>query len=457
MLDYIDQQRVGEPDHDRPFGDLAVDSTPIATRRWPDSVHPGLDDVGPSVELAAWVSTVDRTKLSGSDRLAVIRAHQRLISHYQAQMYRDMHAIKDLFHDMEGIADRVDAAFATEAEVRVALTWTRRRAETELCLAMDLHERHPDVLAALDRGSIDVARARTIVRGTEHLDEDTASRIGTMVLEDAEHLTTGEINARVRALAAATDTEAASRRFANAHDQRRVVLDPTVDGTANVLGMDLSPDDAAAATRRINRLARRARTEGDDRTADQLKADVFIDLLLGRSVRTKETGNGASSSGAADLEIRVDLTTLIGLDDTGAELAGYGPIIAEIARDLARRDGGRWTYTVVDPVTGSPTASGPIRRRPNAEQRRSVRSRRPTCVFPGCRAPAVDCDLDHTRSWASGGETSEANLAPLCRYDHRVKGEADWRYVFEQDESVTWQSPLGPTYRRPRSRPPPGS
>jgi hypothetical protein len=45
--------------------------------------------------------------------------------------------------------------------------------------------------------------------------------------------------------------------------------------------------------------------------------------------------NGAPSSGAADLEIRVDLTTLIGLDDTGAELAGYGPVIAEIARDLA--------------------------------------------------------------------------------------------------------------------------
>ena len=456
MLDYIDQQRVGEPDYDRPFGDLAVDSAPIATRRWPDRVHPDLDDFAPSVELSAWVSTVDRTKLSGSDRIALIRAHQRLISHYQAQLYRDMHAIKDLFHDMEGIEDRVDAAFATEAEVRVALTWTRRRAETELSLAMDLHERHPGVLAALDRGTIDVARARTIIRGTEHLDEDTASRIGTMVLEDAEHLTTGEINARVRALAAAADTEAASLRFANALDQRRVVLDPTTAGTANVLGMDLSPDDAAAATRRINRLARRARTEGDDRTSDQVKADVFIDLLLGRSVRTKDMRNGASSNGAADLEIRVDLTTLIGLDDTGAELAGYGPIIAEIARDVASRDGGCWTYTVIDPVTGSNTASGPIRRRPNAEQRRSVRSRRPTCVFPGCRAPAVDCDLDHTRSWASGGATSEANLAPLCRHDHRIKGEADWRYTREPDESVTWQSPLGPTYRRRRSRPPPG-
>ena len=457
MLDYIDQQRVGEPDYDSPFGDPAVDSAPIATRPWPDVAHPGLNDIEPSVELAAWVSAVDRTKLSGSDRLAVIRAHQRLISHYQAQMYRDMHAIKDLFHDMEGIEDHADAAFATEAEVRVALTWTRRRAETELSLALDLHERHPDVLAALDRGTIDVARARTIIRGTEHLDDDAARRVGTMVLEDAEYLTTGEINARVRALAAATDTEAASRRFANAHEQRRVVLDPTIDGTANVLGMDLSPADAAAATRRINHFARRARTEGDDRTPDQVKADVFIDLLLGRSLRAKEVRNGAPISGAANLEIRVDLTTLIGLDDTGAELAGYGPVIAEIARDLASRDGGRWTYTVTDPLTGSPTASGPIRRRPSSEQRRSVRSRQPTCVFPGCRAPAVDCDVDHTRPWASGGETSEANLAPLCRHDHRVKGEADWRYTCEADGSVTWQSPLGPTYRRRRSRPPPGS
>ncbi len=457
MLDHIEHQRGAEPDYDRPFGDLTVDSAPIATRPWPDRAHPGLDDVEPSVELAAWVSAVDRTKLSGSDRLAVIRAHQRLISHYQAQMYRDMHAIKDLFHDMEGIENRVDAAFATEAEMRAALTWTRRRAETELSLAMDLHERHPELLAALDRGTIDVARARTIVRGTEHLDDDTARRICTTVLEEAEHLTTGEINARVRALAAAADTEAASRRFATAHDQRRVILDATIDGTANVLGLDLSPDDAAAATRRINRLARRARTEGDDRTTDQVKADVFIDLLLGRSTRSEDARSGVPGNGAADIEVRVDLTTLMGLDDNGAEIAGFGPVVAEIARDLASRGGGRWTYTVIDPVTGSPRASGPMRRRPDAQQRRSVRSRQPTCVFPGCRAPAVDCDLDHTRSWASGGETSEANLAPLCRHDHRVKGDADWRYTCEPDESVTWQSPLGPTYRRRRSRPPPGS
>ena len=153
--------------------------------------------------------------------------------------------------------------------------------------------------------------------------------------------------------------------------------------------------------------------------------------------------------GRADIQLRVDLTTLIGLDERPATLAGFGPIVAEIARDITRRStGGRWTHLTVDPDTGQPVATGPIRRRPTAAQARMARAFRTTCVFPGCRAPAVDCDLDHTTPWAAGGATEIGNLAPLCRHDHRIKTQTAWTYGAESDHGIVWTSPFGRRYRR---------
>jgi hypothetical protein len=64
------------------------------------------------------------------------------------------------------------------------------------------------------------------------------------------------------------------------------------------------------------------------------------------------------------LELRVELTTLLGRDERPAELAGWGPIHADLARDLAvRYTGGSWTAVVTD-RSGHPVWAGPLRRRP---------------------------------------------------------------------------------------------
>ena len=70
----------------------------------------------------------------------------------------------------------------------------------------------------------------------------------------------------------------------------------------------------------------------------------------------------------------------------------------------------------------------------------------PTCIFPGCRTPAVDCDLDHRTAWTDGGPTIEENLAPLCRHDHRLKHEYGWKLARLHDGDHMWTSPLGRTY-----------
>ena len=59
---------------------------------------------------------------------------------------------------------------------------------------------------------------------------------------------------------------------------------------------------------------------------DQLHADVFIDLLNGTHTRCGGKRGGVN--------LTVDLETLTHLADHPGEFAGYGPVIADIARQV---------------------------------------------------------------------------------------------------------------------------
>ncbi len=249
-------------------------------------------------------------------------------------------------------------------------------------------------------------------------------------------MTTGQLTARIRKLCIETDPADAERRYADAVAERRVFAEPTEVGTANLLGLDLPPNRVAAITRHINQLARRLRGSGEARTMDQLRADVFLDLLGGTA-----TGTGGA------VEIQVDLGTLAELSDSPGELAGYGPVIADIARQVTEHQAkSQWHYTVTDPDTGHTLHTGVTRRRPTAAQRRQVQARSSTCVFPGCRMPAVECDLDHRTPYSAGGPTVADNLAPLCRHDHRIRHAAGWTHQPLPDGDHQWTTALGHTY-----------
>lgn len=169
---------------------------------------------------------------------------------------------------------------------------------------------------------------------------------------------------------------------------------------------------------------------------DQLRADVFLDLL---------TGATHSGSTAGSVNLKIDLTTLAGLDRHTAELVGMGPITAEIARNVAvEQTNGKWTWTVTH--NGSPVATGTTRRRPNTGQETLVRAYHPTCVFPGCRVPAGGSDIDHRKRWSDGRKTEIDNLEPLGRFHHIVKDNSPWEGAPLSDDDHQWTSPLGHSY-----------
>ena len=409
-----------------------------------EGIPEGLDEMEPGPILGLFLSSIEMDALSGHDRVVMLRAHQRMMSHYQALLYEDMVSINQHLEQTDGDIELAWGAAA--AEIRCALSLTRRTADTELDYAWALKQRLPVVWDALAAGDLDGHRAKTIVRGTDHLPEETARRVADELIGEASELTTGQIAARLRRLCIDVDPDQANTRYQQAIADRRIVLTATDAGTATLAGHELPPDRASAAANRINQLARHLKTATEPRTMDQLRADVFLDLLCG-----DDTGQPGGKKAVVDL--RVDLATLAGLADRPGELGGYGPVIADIARQIAENQTDqRWHYTITNPKTGQPVDHGTTRRRPTARQRRAVLATHNTCTFKGCRAPATSADLDHTVAYAHGGPTTVANLAPLCETDHTLRHKHGWTYHQQPDGTHLWTSKLGHKYT---TRPPP--
>ncbi len=409
-----------------------------------EGIPAGMDEMSPGPALAAFLSTIDVDRVSGYDRVVVLRAAQRMASHFQAQVYAAMAAVAESMEEIDfGEPDLAWEAAATE--IRAALRLTRRAAEWELCTALEVRQRLPRVWSALAQGDIDPRRARTIANGTAHLEQETARGVVEEVIEEAPRLTTGELGARVRRLGMEVDPEGAKERYQKTLSERRVVTEASPDGTAHLLGLDLAPDRVAEVSRRIDRLAKSLRRAGDSRTADQLRADVFLDLLSGLH----------PDSRGGMVELQVDLETLAELSEAPGELGGMGPVIADIARQVARaQTQGEWRFSITHPETGLSIQTGTTRRRPSASQRREVEARDRTCVFPGCRMPATSCDLDHRIPWSELRRTSVSGLVPGCRYDHlTVRHKLGWVYRPLPGGDYLWISPLGHRYTK-SGRPP---
>jgi hypothetical protein len=218
----------------------------------------------------------------------------------------------------------------------------------------------------------------------------------------------------------------------------------------------------------LTRLADALKRSGDERSLDQLRADVLLDLLQGLPIsliRSDLAGGGADTdlggtgAGANDapsltvgggrggVELTVPLTTLMRLANQPGELSGgWGPVIADVARQLAEQQAAApWRFSVTD-KTGRVIAHGRTSRRPSDPDAALVKARDRRCRFPSCRRPARRADLDHTVDWQHGGPSIPENLGVLCRRHHRLKHEGGWRLIQIGWGIFGWTSPLGQTY-----------
>ncbi|MCO7202882.1 HNH endonuclease [Microbacterium sp. CnD16-F] len=185
----------------------------------------------------------------------------------------------------------------------------------------------------------------------------------------------------------------------------------------------------------------------DNRSADQVRADVFADLLLTGAPAiddTRDTTAGPLGAIRARVQVLIPAATLTGQDDGPCDLTGRSPIDPATARTLAG-DTGMWERLFHDPTTGV-TVSTDSYRVPSG-MRRFLQARDQHCRFPGCRVAAIRCEVDHTHDHALGGRTELTNLAHLCQRHHSMKQFTAWRVRQLKGGVLEWTSPLGRTYR----------
>lgn len=206
--------------------------------------------------------------------------------------------------------------------------------------------------------------------------------------------------------------------------------------------------NATAADPLFGRLVPSDVVASDERTLDQLRADVFADMLLTAAPQADPTriddGPGILGAIRARVQVVVPALTALGGDDGPADLVGSAPIDAETARGLLASTTHPLERLLTDPVSGSVVEVDAYQRPASLD--RYLRARDQRCRFPGCRLPAVRCEVDHQQDYARGGRTSRANLAHLCQRHHSMKQFTAWTPRQLHGGLIEWTSPLGRVY-----------
>src|SRR5699024_2602714 len=289
---------------------------------------------------------------------------------------------------------------------------------------------------------------------------------------------------------AKVDPEDFSKRHRRARTGRRVSAPQVLpDGMAS-MRLVTAAADAMALHTALEAAARTARNSGGPRTLEQLRADVLATMghtalatgHIGPCTNCAhpdqdppapaapgarqdhpadtDTAAGAGADDAhgagaafglgtvggakAQIRITVPLSTLMGTSNTAADLEGYGPIPADVARAYAA--GGTWKRLVTDPLTHRAVEVTAKRYEPPGWLREQIIADEPFCTAPGCNIGARHADLDHGVPFPAC-PTRACNLHPQCRHHHQLKTEGHLGYTSPEPGVHEWTTPTGHRYR----------
>src|SRR3979490_1723023 len=157
------------------------------TRGW---LPEDLAVMSPGPQLATMLAGVDRARLSDEGRVTLTQARHRLVAHLNAQLLADLHAVGARSDVAVGRSADSDANRWAEVEIALALTWPNRAPGAQPGWAADLIQRLPVLFAALDRGTIDIPKARVMCDAVVGLDQATARQVVDQVIDVGPGLTT---------------------------------------------------------------------------------------------------------------------------------------------------------------------------------------------------------------------------------------------------------------------------
>jgi hypothetical protein len=345
----------------------------------------------------------------------------------------------------------------TETEAVTGHTPGRIRADIEAVQLLDAYL--PWLAEYVDAGRLDLYRAKVVTDAVrdELVDQPAArERFATLMRDWFARAAAGspglvnrtikQIRNHVRYLLAKVLPSEMDDRFKRRHAQRRVTSTDTGDGMAQ-LAIDTDAVSARLAARRLDMMARDARKAGDERTLEQLRSDLAIDLLTGiPTTTTAGAGKDLDRVGAwarPVINVTVPIQTLMGLSDEPG-MIGDQVLPPSLIRHVAAAPNATWYRLLTDPHRQGVELSTESYK-PTAPITREVLALNPTCFAPTCGRDAAECEIDHETPFPEG-ETRTGNLGPGCHRHHMSKHNPGASLTREPDGTLRYKTRAGITH-----------
>jgi hypothetical protein len=409
--------------------------------------------------------------LDDAGRVDLIRALEELVC--TATAAQAAHAA-DLADSVEADHDSLAIPPARRGQgVASMVAHARResphRGQRHLGLAKVVRDELPHTWAAWRAGRVTEWRATVIARETACVSLEHRLAIDELLAADHdafEAMSDREVVGRAQSEAARLDAEAVTARRRKAESERRVSIRPAPDTMVWLTAL-LPVAEGVAAYAALTRGADSARAAGAPRTKGQVMADELVDRILGRrraeggaqdcegADGVERTSGAGRASRSIDLDLVMSHEALLGTADDEARLAGFGPIPAELAREIVARALGAgeevWLRRLyASPTTGELVAMDSRARLFPAGLARLIRLRDQFCRTPWCGAPIRH--TDHVVPHEADGSTSATNGQGLCEACNYAKAAPRWRARPGPGGTVTITTPTGHTRT---TRPPP--
>ena len=376
-------------------------------------------------------------------------------------------------------------------ELATALGRTRESGRLLVGDVVEAKHRLPKVWARLLAGHVTAWRVRRLAEATRGLSQEAAAFVDSQVAHVVH--TTGPAVIHRLVLEASARFDPETTEVTECDTKSNLCFDIDLDTPATSVGTAsavsayglLDRADAEDLEHVIRQLAHQLYLDGSTDDLAVRRAQALGLLARGQEVLPEEDGRAASASErrrdrVSDAPTAPDAgtrkaprrTVVLTVHLSDAALTGapqVDPVTGKLGLNLARLENHRqlltadaireWcgtpgTQVIVKPVIDlHDTVAVSSYEVPDRIAAR-VKLTRTTCAFPHCTRPAESADLDHTVEYADTGppdQTSTANLAPLCRHDHRAKTHPSpagtpWRYKGLSPGHWLWTSPLGKHY-----------
>lgn len=320
-----------------------------------------------------------------------------------------------------------------ETVVEIGELWALSESQLRTWLnnALYLVDRLPLVWAIVVAGQLDDYRTRLVVEGARQssLHDEAIPRYDAEMaaflrrrlcgVEGHPHepeivgCTSRQLSNRINYLRTKLRPADAEERFRKAHAGRAVHTREDTEGMG-WLSVNSTIDKVQVAHKRLTLQAKAARAAGDTRTLDQLRSDLAMDLIAG-----KTEGMTVPSYARPVVCVTVPVQTVMGLSDDPGMLSGGTVIPAGLARMIAADPTSTWYRMLTDPA-GQMVELSTTSYQPTDSIWRQVVAEQGSCYRSSCDAPSTTCEIDHKLRWPKGA-TKPANLGPACKLDHKAK------------------------------------